>query len=207
MKSCFLTGSVAVAGNLTNFNNTRPGTNLDFDLFGGLFHDIMVILVIIVLLVVLCCFKSLCPTASGGSCQQMGLTLLMFLNLITVVILWVTSVGSPQWPDMYLIQAVLIAVVAVEGQGTEDKNTKVLMLVSATTFTIGVFPESWLIWLQIPMVAAPMLIGGTQTDAVAAIVVISFGMQAVTMYTFSYTCSSIAYILVTIISAVAASVS
>jgi len=95
---------------------------------------------------------------------------------------------------------------AVEGQGSKDKDTKVMMLVAAVTYTVGAFPESWLVWIQILLMACPMLIGSDQSHATASIVILSFGLQSMTIYVFSLTCSDIGYILLILTSGIVAGV-
>jgi len=142
-KQCFLTGSVSVTGNLTAFNDTSSGLDLDLDWFGNLWHDIVIFMIVIVLLVALCCLDKLCPSVD---CSHSGMTTFMIVDLVVVVILWAIGLANPQWFDQYIILSVLMAVIAVEGHKDKDSTTSVYMILSAFTYTVGGFPERWLIW-------------------------------------------------------------
>jgi len=46
-----------------------------------------------------------------------------------------------------VVLTVVLMVMSIEGQGADEKETKIMMLIAAITFTVGAFPEQWLVWL------------------------------------------------------------
>lgn len=184
-----------MTGNLTAFNDTSSGLDLDFDWFGNFWHDIVIFMIVIVLLIALCCLEKLCPSVD---CSHSGMTTFMIIDLTVMLALWAIGLANPQWFDQYIILSVLIAVIAVEGHNGKDSTTKVYMILSAFTYTVGGFPEHWLIWTQIPIIVTTIMTGQNQTHASASILIIAFGFQSLTIYSFTFSCSWISCVLLVV---------